>query len=186
MDNGRGITLGKQGKTGAVEIVEVGTVETGNRYWHSLGCLWGFWHQTWQYCRMRKKRRGWSAMHHLDNDRPPLTLQVMSIVLNGSLTHHRQNDSALWTVLFLTMWMEIGYGGCQRLVNLVSFLHGFWSWCSWYTGTKGTAMNNLSKLDALRTRFIILCCLPQYGQTTKHHTQPRLPALVIRNMKNDM
>lgn len=120
MDNGRGITLGKQGKTGAVEKVEVGSVETGNRYWHSLGCLRGFWHQTWQYCRMRKKRRGWSAMHHLDNDRPPLTLQVMPIVFNGSLTHHRKNDSALWTILFLTMWMEIRKGGCQRLVNLVS------------------------------------------------------------------
>lgn len=46
-------------------------------------------------------------MHHLDNDRPPLTLQVMPIVFNGSLTHHRKNDSALWTIL-------------QRLVNLVS------------------------------------------------------------------
>lgn len=183
MDNGRGITLGKQGKTGAVEKVEVGTVETGNRYWHSLGCLWGFWHQTWQYCRMRKKRRGWSAMHHLDNDRPPLTLQVMPIVFNGSLTHHRKNDSALWTILFLTMWMEIRNGGCQRLVNLVSL------YMASEVGVVGIPVQRAliwTKLDALRTRFIILCCLPQYWQTTKPHTQPRLPALVIRNMKNDM
>lgn len=32
MDNGRGITLGEQGKTGAIEKLEVGSVETGNRY----------------------------------------------------------------------------------------------------------------------------------------------------------